>query len=139
MTNRGRSGGRNPPNHGRGHGASWRPPVTTTSVHISTAELIIPVVRQGQGSLPSVQEFMIPTNGEGSIPFSREPTPKYPPVVESTQPVDLRPLLSNFKNKSAIVKANRAVDKRALAYYGGSISTIVHYEKLVTLHINHSN
>ncbi|KAK7405731.1 hypothetical protein VNO78_07339 [Psophocarpus tetragonolobus] len=139
MTNKGPGGGRNPPNCGRGHGASWRHPVTTTSVHISSAESAIPVVRQGQGSLPSVQEFVIPANVEGSIPLSREPTPKYPPVVESTQPVDSRPLLQvlngeftpdqgvshiiceiikakfdepcpNFKNKSAISKANRALD-----------------------------
>ncbi|KAK7406328.1 hypothetical protein VNO78_07951 [Psophocarpus tetragonolobus] len=134
MTNKGRGGGRNPPNCGRGHGASWRPPVTTTSAYISTAESTIPVVRQGQGSLPSVQEFVIPTNAEGSGPLSREPTPEYSPIVESTQLVDsrlllqvsngekgqevnlippnIRPVLeqhwnsTNFKNKSVIAKAN---------------------------------
>ena len=40
---------------------------------------------------------------------------------------------SEFKNRSAIAKANRAVDKGASAYYGGSISTTAHYEKLVFL------
>ncbi|KAK7406826.1 hypothetical protein VNO78_08460 [Psophocarpus tetragonolobus] len=93
MTNKGKGGGCNPPNHGRGHGASWRPLVTTTSVHISTAESTILVVRQGQGLLPLVQEFVIPNNAEGSVPLSKEPTLEYPPFAESAQPVDSSPLL----------------------------------------------
>ncbi|RDX82253.1 hypothetical protein CR513_36981, partial [Mucuna pruriens] len=36
----------------------------------------------------------------------------------------------DFQNKSLIVKANRAIDKRVLAYCGGSISTLAHYEKM---------
>ncbi|KAK7401180.1 hypothetical protein VNO78_12501 [Psophocarpus tetragonolobus] len=167
ITNKGRGGGCNPPNCGRGHGANWRPPVTTTSIHISSVESAIPAVQEGQGSLPSVPEFVIPTNAEASIPLSREPTPEYPPVAESTQPADLRPFLqksnrekgqevnwilpnirpvleqhwnsTDFKNKNVIAKTNQAVDKGASTYCGGSISSIVHYEKLVTLNINPSN
>ncbi|KAK7386432.1 hypothetical protein VNO78_26656 [Psophocarpus tetragonolobus] len=161
MTNKGRGGGRKPPNHGRGHGASWRPPVTTSSVHISTTDSTIVAAQQGQGSLLLVQEFVISTNAEGSIPPSRDPTPECLPFTEFAQPIDSRFLLQerprseldttniqpifeqhrnseNFKNKSTIAKVNQAIDKGALTYCGGSISIIVHYEKPVTLHINSS-
>ncbi|XP_068502302.1 uncharacterized protein [Phaseolus vulgaris] len=37
---------------------------------------------------------------------------------------------TEFQNKSAIAKANRAVEKGASAYCGGSISTAAHFEKM---------
>ncbi|XP_068476270.1 uncharacterized protein [Phaseolus vulgaris] len=37
---------------------------------------------------------------------------------------------SQFQNKSVIAKANRAVEKGASAYCGGSISTAAHFEKM---------
>ncbi|RDX80353.1 hypothetical protein CR513_39115, partial [Mucuna pruriens] len=39
-------------------------------------------------------------------------------------------ILPNFQNKRSIAKANRAINKGVLTYYGGSISTSVHYEKM---------
>ncbi|XP_068468580.1 uncharacterized protein [Phaseolus vulgaris] len=37
---------------------------------------------------------------------------------------------TEFQNKSVIAKANRAVEKGASAYCGGSISTAAHFEKM---------
>ncbi|KAL5131227.1 hypothetical protein HKD37_12G034147 [Glycine soja] len=37
---------------------------------------------------------------------------------------------TNFLNKSSTAKVNRSVDRGASAYYGGSISTAAHFEKL---------
>ncbi|RDY05575.1 hypothetical protein CR513_10571, partial [Mucuna pruriens] len=36
----------------------------------------------------------------------------------------------DFQNKSSIAKANQAIDKGVSTYYGGSISTVAHYEKM---------
>ncbi|RDY13669.1 hypothetical protein CR513_01374, partial [Mucuna pruriens] len=37
---------------------------------------------------------------------------------------------TDFQNKSSTTKANRTIDKGALAYCGGSISTSAYYEKM---------
>ncbi|RDX75560.1 hypothetical protein CR513_44540, partial [Mucuna pruriens] len=39
---------------------------------------------------------------------------------------------TDFQNKRSINKANRAINKGASAYCGGSISTSAHYEKMAT-------
>lgn len=52
MANKGRGGDHHPSNHGRGHGVSWRTPVTTTfSVHISTSKSTIPIDGKHQAPL----------------------------------------------------------------------------------------
>ncbi|RDX99748.1 hypothetical protein CR513_17161, partial [Mucuna pruriens] len=40
---------------------------------------------------------------------------------------------TDFQKKSLIAKSNRAIDKEALTYCDGSISTSTHYEKLIIL------
>jgi len=40
---------------------------------------------------------------------------------------------TKFQNKSVIAKANLAVEKGASTYYGGSISTTPHFEKMIIL------
>ena len=54
-----------------------------------------------------------------------------PPAVRAS--LDLHWSSPDFQNKSVIAKANRAVDKGASAYCGGSISTAAHFEKMVSL------
>jgi len=54
-----------------------------------------------------------------------------PPLVRAT--LDQHWSSTKFQNKSVIAKANRAVEKGASAYYGGSISTAAHFEKMVIL------
>ncbi|KAK7356104.1 hypothetical protein VNO80_15370 [Phaseolus coccineus] len=51
-----------------------------------------------------------------------------PPPVRAT--LDQHWSSTEFQNKSVIAKANRAVEKGASAYCGGSISTAAHFEKM---------
>ncbi|RDX62705.1 hypothetical protein CR513_58932, partial [Mucuna pruriens] len=46
---------------------------------------------------------------------------------------------TDFQNKRSIAKANRAIDKGASTYCGGSISTSAHYEKMEVTFGNDSN
>jgi len=54
-----------------------------------------------------------------------------PPLLRAT--LDQHWRSTEFQNKSVIDKANRVVEKGALAYCGGSISTATHFEKMVIL------
>nr|KYP32408.1 hypothetical protein KK1_046928 [Cajanus cajan] len=115
MPDRGRGGGRRPPNRGgRGH-IRGRPPSTTnspTNIHISTSKSTNPI---GQTSQHALQEEHNPTIVGESVPATvfREDTPstlegsltpEYPPPSESGHPHDQRPWL--YAEKGEFTPAN---------------------------------
>ena len=55
----------------------------------------------------------------------------FPPSVRAT--LDLHWSSTKFQDNSVTAKANRAIQKGVTTYYGGSISTATHFEKMVLI------
>ncbi|KAL5148617.1 hypothetical protein HKD37_13G035631 [Glycine soja] len=96
---------------------------------------MIQVVAPTLNTLPIAQDQQNPTFARESIPttpigdasplaLDYSLTPKWYLAEE----LDIR-VVFETKDKSSTAKANRSVNRGALTYCGGSISTAVHFEK----------
>ncbi|KAH1213584.1 hypothetical protein GmHk_14G041510 [Glycine max] len=114
MVDRGRGGGRKSFNHGRRCGVSLRAPITTnpftSSIHISTSELMIQVIALAPNTLPIAQDQpnstfvreLIPTTpiGDASPSTSNDSlTLEYPPNPNYEHTVDHRPFICAYKGE----------------------------------------
>ncbi|KAG4997044.1 hypothetical protein JHK84_028067 [Glycine max] len=114
MADRGRGGGRRTFNCGRRHGLSLGAPITTnpstSSIHISTLELMIHVVAPTPNTLPTAQDQPNTTFVRESIPITpitdASPsapndslTPEYPPDPNCEHIVDQRPFIRAYKEE----------------------------------------
>ncbi|KAG5150919.1 hypothetical protein JHK84_027391 [Glycine max] len=171
IENKGRGGDRRTFNRGRRCGVTLGASVTTnpstSSIHISTLELMIHVVAPEPNTLPTTQDQpnltfvkeLIPTTPvRDASPLAPDDslTPKYPRDSNCEHIANRRPFIFAHKReakfdepvaswlkvlvdlrnrwfgefKSFTAKANRTIDKGALAYCGGSISKAGHFKKL---------
>ncbi|KAH1232941.1 hypothetical protein GmHk_09G025492 [Glycine max] len=114
MTDRGRGGGRRTFNRGRRRGLSLGAPITTnlstSSIHISTSELMIHLAAPTPNTLPTAQDQPNPTFVRESIPTTpvRDASPsapgdsltlEYPPDPNCEHIVDQRSFIRAYKGE----------------------------------------